>query len=285
MKLTANLLRHIVISPDGRRITWTAGPTDFHEEWTARAAGLCNDTAPVILSVDRSPWTDRTMVRKTLIALVALAALAHGAEAQRRQISLEATPVHGALAYGWVSPQRVVGLELGFGFPQIDRTLVPAGVRVRRRVPGEPPRQRSERACPPAGSPSMAAPTAPAASSSTCAPSRCCSPTRGSGGRGGRTQPGGDAPPGSFGGPEPSLFYDSDIQLRIRGDPVSRLRKGRLGLCARPRGARSEGVHGVGKNTGTCNGRWALLGDERLAREVRPNSPRRPEPYPRQQGS
>jgi hypothetical protein len=81
------------------------------------------------------------MVRRTHIALVALAVPATGAEAQRRQISLEATPVHGALAYGWVSPQRVVGLELGFGFPQIDSTLVPAGVRVRRRVPGEPPRQ------------------------------------------------------------------------------------------------------------------------------------------------
>jgi hypothetical protein len=66
------------------------------------------------------------MDRIALLALLVLAAMPGRAEGQRRQISLEATPFHGALAYGWVSPQRVVGVELGIGFPQVDRTLVPS---------------------------------------------------------------------------------------------------------------------------------------------------------------
>jgi len=61
-----------------------------------------------------------------LLALLAVTGAELGA--QRRQLSLEVTPVHGTLSYGWsMGPDRFVGFEAGFGFPQIDRTLVPAG--------------------------------------------------------------------------------------------------------------------------------------------------------------
>ena len=66
-----------------------------------------------------------TRVSTLLLALLALA----GSDlcAQRRQLSLEVNPVHGTLGYGWtVAPTRFVGVELGFGFPQLDRTLTPA---------------------------------------------------------------------------------------------------------------------------------------------------------------
>jgi hypothetical protein len=58
-------------------------------------------------------------------ALVAVEADAvHG---QRRQLSLEANPVHGTLGYGWARASGgMMGVELGFGFPQLDRTLEPA---------------------------------------------------------------------------------------------------------------------------------------------------------------
>ena len=67
-----------------------------------------------------------TRVSTFLLALLALASADLGA--QRRQVSLELNPVHGTLGYGWtVAPTRFVGVELGFGFPQLDRTLAPAG--------------------------------------------------------------------------------------------------------------------------------------------------------------
>lgn len=47
--------------------------------------------------------------------------------AQRRQVFLEFNPVHGTIGYGWaLSPTRFAGVEVGFGFPQLDRTLVPS---------------------------------------------------------------------------------------------------------------------------------------------------------------
>lgn len=64
-------------------------------------------------------------VHTVLLALLALASADLGA--QRRQVSLELNPVHGTLGYGWtVTPARFVGVEVGFGFPQLDRTLAPA---------------------------------------------------------------------------------------------------------------------------------------------------------------
>jgi hypothetical protein len=66
-----------------------------------------------------------TRVSTLLLALLALASADLGA--QRRQLSLELNPVHGTLGYGWtVAPTRFVGIEVGFGFPQLDRTLAPA---------------------------------------------------------------------------------------------------------------------------------------------------------------
>jgi hypothetical protein len=60
-----------------------------------------------------------------LLLVLLLPATVH---AQRRQVSLEANPVHGTLGYGWArSPSTFIGVEVGFGFPQLDRTLAPEG--------------------------------------------------------------------------------------------------------------------------------------------------------------
>lgn len=45
---------------------------------------------------------------------------------QGRQLSLEANPVHGTLGLGWPSGSRLIGIQLGVGFPQLDRTLAPS---------------------------------------------------------------------------------------------------------------------------------------------------------------
>jgi hypothetical protein len=40
--------------------------------------------------------------------------------------SLEANPIHGTAGYGWQrGEQTVVGVQIAFGFPQLDRKLVP----------------------------------------------------------------------------------------------------------------------------------------------------------------
>ena len=67
------------------------------------------------------------MTRIPTIFLALLVLAAADLSAQRRQLSLELNPVHGTLGYGWnVAPTRLVGVEVGFGFPQLDRTLAPA---------------------------------------------------------------------------------------------------------------------------------------------------------------
>lgn len=48
------------------------------------------------------------------------------AGAQTRQVSLEMTPFHGTIGYGRVKARTVTGFELGFGFPEFDRTLEPS---------------------------------------------------------------------------------------------------------------------------------------------------------------
>jgi hypothetical protein len=66
------------------------------------------------------------MNRTMLMLLVLLAAAAADVSAQRRELSLEANPIHGTLGYGWVrSPTLTIGVQAGFGFPQFDRTLMP----------------------------------------------------------------------------------------------------------------------------------------------------------------
>ena len=62
-----------------------------------------------------------------LLAAVACAATPSAGAAQR-EISLEANPVHGTVGYGWATDGgRLIGVQVGFGFPQLDRTLVPGG--------------------------------------------------------------------------------------------------------------------------------------------------------------
>jgi hypothetical protein len=66
------------------------------------------------------------MNRITWMVLALLCVGAGEAGAQTRQLSLEANPIHGTLGYGRVrSPTLVAGVQIGFGFPQLDRTLVP----------------------------------------------------------------------------------------------------------------------------------------------------------------
>lgn len=64
----------------------------------------------------------------TIVAtLAALACTAAPSElAAQRQVSLEANPVHGTVGYGWTTDGgRLIGVQLGFGFPELDRTLIP----------------------------------------------------------------------------------------------------------------------------------------------------------------
>jgi hypothetical protein len=65
--------------------------------------------------------------RPFLLAFVVVALTAPAdASAQRNQVTLEASVFRGALGYAWRVAERAhIGVEAGFGFPQIDRTLVP----------------------------------------------------------------------------------------------------------------------------------------------------------------
>lgn len=81
-----------------------------------------------------------TMPRLVPLAAAAVfAAIAADADrlaAQRHHLTLEATPVHGTLGFGWaVGAHRFAGIELGVGVPQIDRTLIPDDDR---NVDGDP---------------------------------------------------------------------------------------------------------------------------------------------------
>lgn len=70
---------------------------------------------------------EHSMIRVSTLLLALLVFTGADLGAQRRQLSLELNPVHGTLGYGWaVAPTRLVGVEVGFGFPQLDRTLAPA---------------------------------------------------------------------------------------------------------------------------------------------------------------
>jgi hypothetical protein len=47
--------------------------------------------------------------------------------AQRPQVSLEANPFHATAGIGWTTAKsNVVGIDVGFGFAQLDHTLVPS---------------------------------------------------------------------------------------------------------------------------------------------------------------
>lgn len=74
-----------------------------------------------------SPSPRGPMTRSWTFVLALLVLASADLAAQRRQLSLEFNPVHGTLGYGWaLTPTRSAGLELGIGFPQLDRTLAPA---------------------------------------------------------------------------------------------------------------------------------------------------------------
>jgi hypothetical protein len=46
--------------------------------------------------------------------------------AQRQEVTLEASVLRGAVGYArHTAPRTLIGIEIGFGFPQIDRTLTP----------------------------------------------------------------------------------------------------------------------------------------------------------------
>jgi hypothetical protein len=67
------------------------------------------------------------MIRIAAVLVLLLTLSAPGAGAQRRQLSLELHPIHATLGVGWATaPERTIGFEAGFGFAQLDRTLVPS---------------------------------------------------------------------------------------------------------------------------------------------------------------
>lgn len=68
------------------------------------------------------------LLRRLLLLAVCLAPalLPAAAPAQRNQLGLEANPFHGTLSYArQTAPGWHVGVQVGFGFPQVDRTLAP----------------------------------------------------------------------------------------------------------------------------------------------------------------
>ena len=53
---------------------------------------------------------------------------ARASAAQRRQVTVDLRPVAATVGYAWpVAPKRLVGVEGGFGFPQLEQTLAPRG--------------------------------------------------------------------------------------------------------------------------------------------------------------
>jgi hypothetical protein len=65
---------------------------------------------------------------KGMAAGVLLLLGARAAAAQDRQVTVDLRPIAATVGYAWrVAPQRLVGLEAGFGFPQIEQTLAPRG--------------------------------------------------------------------------------------------------------------------------------------------------------------
>lgn len=66
-------------------------------------------------------------MRRMCGGVVALMLLAQPITAQRNQLSLEANPFRGTLGYARQSAAEWhAGVSIGFGFPQVDRTLAPA---------------------------------------------------------------------------------------------------------------------------------------------------------------
>lgn len=68
------------------------------------------------------------MIRVMLASALALALAHTPVFAQRNEVTLEAAVVRGALGYArHTSARLLLGVEVGFGFPQIDITLAPEG--------------------------------------------------------------------------------------------------------------------------------------------------------------
>jgi hypothetical protein len=67
------------------------------------------------------------MKHSYILAMLLLAVAAPPATAQRHEATLEGSVFRGAIGYArQVAPRSLLGAEVGFGFPQIDRTLTPA---------------------------------------------------------------------------------------------------------------------------------------------------------------
>lgn len=58
---------------------------------------------------------------------VVLLAVARPADAQRNQVTIDASVIRGTVGYARaIRPTTYAGVEIGFGFPQIDRTFHPS---------------------------------------------------------------------------------------------------------------------------------------------------------------
>jgi hypothetical protein len=66
-------------------------------------------------------------IRSWFIGLALTASRAMPAAAQRNEVTVEASVLRGTVGYARaLGPRTLLGGEVGFGFPQIDRTLSPA---------------------------------------------------------------------------------------------------------------------------------------------------------------
>jgi hypothetical protein len=69
---------------------------------------------------------DMRMNYRILMA-VCLLAIATPAAAQRNQVTIDASVIRGTVGYARaIKPKTYAGIEIGFGFPQIDRTFSPS---------------------------------------------------------------------------------------------------------------------------------------------------------------
>ena len=76
----------------------------------------------------------RSRARRALATAACAGALTlpgvRAAAAQDRQVTIDLRPIAATGGYAWrVAPARHVGVEAGFGFPQLEQTLAPRGPR------------------------------------------------------------------------------------------------------------------------------------------------------------
>ena len=76
----------------------------------------------------RHPYRTRRALALGAPAVALLLVSARAAAQDDRQVTLDLRPIAATVGYAWrVAPARLVGVEAGFGFPQIEQTITPRG--------------------------------------------------------------------------------------------------------------------------------------------------------------